>query len=96
MYITAALVAVYVATSTAFLIPPHISDDFQDSRFRGGPPEHVKEFIHHLLEERTTTVDLKCHDCHFALPAIDEEEQYLAWSEEPVDSSIVSVACSRS
>lgn len=90
MLLTTALVAACVATSSAFLIPPHISEDFKDATYRGGPPEHVKEFIHHLLEERTTTIDLKCHDCHFAIPASNEQGDYFDWSEQPVASNIVS------
>ncbi|KAK5101045.1 hypothetical protein LTS08_004651 [Lithohypha guttulata] len=89
MYLSTALVAGLAAATSAFLVPPHVSGDFKDARFRGGPPEHVKEFIHHLLQQRTTAIDLECPNCPYAVPkGQNEEGEYVEWAVEPADSYI--------
>ena len=90
MLFPTALVAGLVATATAFLIPPHIAEDFKDTRFRGGPPEQVKEFIHHLLEQKITTIDLACQGCSFPTSRQDAEGVKTTKWEHGVDSVIVS------
>lgn len=91
MRVTAALVAGLGTATTAFLLPPDVSGDlpadFQDTGFHGGPPEHFKEFIHALLEQKTTTVDLECPGCLFA--AGEVADAGIAW-EQNVDSVVVS------
>lgn len=85
----AALVAGFAATSSAFLLPPHVGDlkdEFKDTRFRG-PPKHFKDLIHSLLEEKTTTVDLECPGCPYA--ASQSEDGAIVW-EQDVENVLVS------
>jgi len=69
MRLSTTLVAGFAAATSAFLVPPNIHEEVKDTRFRGGPPEPFKEFIHHVLEQKTTTIDLDCPGCPF--PAKD-------------------------
>lgn len=93
---TAALVAGFIATSTAFLLPPNLDDikeEFKDARFRG-PPKHFKDLIHSLLEEKTTTVDLECPGCPYAVARSEERStgpgfESTIW-EQGVENAIVS------
>ena len=68
-----------LASTTAFLVPPSIPEDFKDLRFKDGPPEFVKDLIHTLLEGKTTSVDLACPDCAFASP---KNEDGPSWQED--------------
>lgn len=93
---TAALVAGFVATSTAFLLPPNldeIKEEIKDARFRG--PKHFKDLMHSLLEEKTTTVDLDCPGCPYAAARSEERGsgpgfQGIIW-EHDVENVIVSM-----
>lgn len=79
------LVAGFAVASSAFLVPPHVPEVFKDLRFKGGPPPHVKDFIHALLEGKTTSVDLDCPGCPFA------KEQYdsaIVWEENASENAI--------
>lgn len=92
MKFTAALVAGFAAATSAFLVPPNIPADFKDLRFKGGPPEHVKDFIHALLEGKTTNIDLECPGCPFAKSG---DEKSIVWETENVENAIVSFRVSR-
>lgn len=93
---TAALVAGFLATSSAFLIPPNldeIKEGFKDARFKG-PPKHFKDLIHSFLEETVTIVDLECPGCPFALARSEETDdstgiESVIW-EHDVENVIVS------
>lgn len=87
MKFTAALVAGFVAATSAFLVVPDIPETFKDLRFKGGPPEHVKDFIHALLEGRTTSIDLDCPGCPFAK---GQNEDSILWEEDGSENAIVS------
>lgn len=78
MHFSTALVAGFAAATSAFLIPPNIPDEIKDTRFRGGPPGHFKEFIHHVLEQKTTTIDLACPGCPFITPQNDDATDIVA------------------
>lgn len=66
MRFTAALVAGFVAASTAFLVPPSIPGDIvKDARFQEEHKNH-KDLIHTLLAEKTEVVNLDCPGCPFA------------------------------
>lgn len=95
---TAALVAGFVATSAAFLLPPNleeiregINEEIKDARFRG-PPKYVKDLMHSLLQEKTTTVDLECPGCPYAAARSEERNSdssfgAIVW-EQDVDNLI--------
>jgi len=85
-----ALVAGFAATTTAFLIPSSIPEEIKDARFRGGPPEHFKEFIHHVLEQRTTNIDLACPACPFPVSQDDASTDGVVFDAEDVPNMIVS------
>ena len=90
MRFTTALVAGFAAATSAFLIPPTIPEEIKDARFRGGPPEQFKEFIHHVLEQKTTIVDLACPGCPYA-GVEDEATAEGVALEQDVENVIVSV-----
>lgn len=93
---TAALVAGFLATSSAFLLPPNLDDikeEFKDARFRG-PTAHFKDLVHSLLEETVNVVDLECPGCPFAVPRSQETDaskgiESIIW-EHNVENVIVS------
>lgn len=90
---TAALVAGFLATSNAFLLPPNIDEikeEFKDARFKG-PPKHFKDLIHSLLEEKTTVVDLECPGCPFASAQSESDSgiKSVVWQQD-VENVIVS------
>lgn len=87
MRFTAALVAGFAAATSAFLVPPNIPEDFKDLRFKGGPPEHVKDFVHALLEGRSTTYDLDCPGCPFAVES-DKDGEITEWDYEGEESTL--------
>lgn len=92
MRFTTALVAGFITATSAFLVPPNFAGDFKDTRFKDGPPEHVKDFIHALLEEKITTIDLACPSCPYVAGQVhsdSNEDDGLLW-EEGIDSVIVS------
>lgn len=55
------------SASTAFLIPPEFPEHFKDTAIHGGPPQHMKDFFHNVLAQRTTTIELACPGCPFPL-----------------------------
>jgi len=81
MHFSAALVAGFTVAASAFLVPPNIPEEIQDARFRGGPPQQFKEFIHHVLEQKTTTIDLACPGCSYAAAQPDNAEG-VAWEDD--------------
>lgn len=87
MHLTTALVAGFAAATSAFLVPSSIPEEVKDARFRGGPPEPFKEFIHHVLEQKTTTIDLACPGCPFPT-TLDG-----SLPEDEVENVIVSAQC---
>lgn len=69
-----ALVAALATTSSAFLVPPSAPNDFTDTTVRGGRPEHFKEFVHAVLAQQTTTIDLACSSCPFPVAPTDHQD----------------------
>ena len=66
----------FTVSTTAFLIAPQIDTDIiKDARWRGPSNPAVKDFIHHLLEQKSTDVELVCQNC--------------PWQDEVHDSKIV-------
>jgi len=90
MRFTTALVAAFAAATSAFLIPPTIPEDIKDARFRGGPPEQFREFIHHVLEQKTTTIELACPGCPYVGVQDEATAEDMAL-EQGVENMIVSV-----
>lgn len=88
MKFTAALLAGFAAATSAFLVPPNIPEAFKDLRFKGGPPEHVKDFLHALLEGRTTNVELDCPGCPFAVDQ-NEDGTITEWEYNGIENTIV-------
>lgn len=89
MHFSPALVAGFAAATSAFLIPPNIPDEITDSSFTGAPPAPVHEFIHHVLEQKTTTIDLACPGCPYAIAQNEFSADDITWQHD-VDNLIVS------
>lgn len=94
---SAALVAGFLATSNAFLIPPsfdEIEEEFKDTRF-SDPPKHFKDLVPSLLDEKFAFYDLECPGCPFAVARSEETDrstgiESVIW-EHNVDNVFVSV-----